>query len=150
MDSPELPNPVIKDEDAKEAESIVAELKQQDEAQGLTSPDAQPESRVPELEEKPEVQGDQPTQSPETKAEPEPEKKERKRDAQGRFLKEDGSVDPDQDEKPIEVKADAKPETPYAKAAKDAARLDKSWKALEAEKAQARAAVAARDRKSVV
>lgn len=42
-------------------------------------------------------------------------------------------------DKPAAKPADAKPETPYAKAQKEAERRDRSWKALEAEKAEIRA-----------
>jgi hypothetical protein len=43
------------------------------------------------------------------------------------------------DEKPEDKKPDEKPESAYTKAKKDGERLDKSWKALDAEKAEFRA-----------
>lgn len=126
-----LENPVIKDSDLPAEADLIAAAQEYDAAQPAESPEeesAEPESRAPEAE----IEGE-PAAEEKPNSEIPPEKAgEPKRGPDGKFIK------ADEQKKPDDKQPDAKTESDFAKAKKEAARKDRSWQALEQEKAQTR------------
>lgn len=82
---------------------------------------------------------------PADETETDAERAERERDDKGRFKKPDGAKP--EANKPQDRPTETRPESNYQRAQKDADRRDRSWKALEAEKAEVRAQAANMERR---
>lgn len=147
MEETALPNPVLKDDDAEGARLLAAAEKQ--DTEGIPTEQSSAQTSAPRAAEgeeapTPEVRPD----NSEASAEP-------ARDELGRFTKADGTKSEPNETAPkkepvlntlspdriLEAKEQAlglKEDSAFAKAKKDAERKDRSWKALEEEKARVR------------